>query len=89
MGGAPPRFAALPPTPTRGRSARARWSRAAELATVRRLLRVERLLSLASWRLEDYRRVAAWVGLLRSAAVAPARVGACPCPPRERKMPLS
>jgi len=47
--------------PTRGRSAKARWKEAAELACVRWVLRVERLLALTSWRLEDYRRAAAWV----------------------------
>jgi hypothetical protein len=49
--------------PTRGRSAKARWRAAAELACVRWLLRVERLLALASWRQQDYRRAAAWVSL--------------------------
>jgi hypothetical protein len=37
---------------------------------VRWLLRVERLLAMASWRLEDYRRAAAWVGLPLPGAVA-------------------
>jgi len=50
--------------PTRGRSAKARWKEAAELACVRWLLRVERLLALTSWQLEqDYRRAAEWAGL--------------------------
>jgi hypothetical protein len=41
---------------------------------VRWLLRVERLLALASWRLVDYRRAAEWVGLpLGSGAVPPGR----------------
>lgn len=41
---------------------------------MRWLLRVERLLALASWRLEDYRRAAEWVGLpLGSGAVPPGR----------------
>ena len=57
--------------PTSGRSARARWSRAAELATVRWLLRVERLLALASWRLEDYRRAAEWVSLRLGTGAVP------------------
>ena len=52
---------------TRGRSAKARWKEAAELACVRWLLRVERLLALASWPLQDYRKAAAWVGLRRVA----------------------
>lgn len=60
--------------PTSGRSARARWRAAAELATVRWLLRVERLLALASWRLEDYRRAAEWVSQrLGPGAVPPGR----------------
>jgi hypothetical protein len=59
--------------PTRGRSARARWRTAAELVTVRWLLRVERLLALTSWRL-DYRRAAEWAGLrLPAGAVTPGR----------------
>lgn len=36
---------------------------------MRWLLRVERLLALASWRLEDYRRAAEWVGLPLPGAV--------------------
>jgi hypothetical protein len=41
---------------------------------VRWLLRVERLLALANWRLEDYRRAAVWVSLrLPSGAVTPGR----------------
>lgn len=60
--------------PTSGRSARPRWRTAAELVTVRWLLRVERLLALASWRLEDYRRAADWVSLrLGAGAVPPGR----------------
>ena len=56
--------------PTRGRSAKARWKEAAEQATVRWLLRVERLLALTSWRLEqDYRRAAEWAGLPLPGAV--------------------
>lgn len=34
-------------------------------------LRVERLLALASWRLEDYRRAAEWVGLRLGAGAVP------------------
>lgn len=60
--------------PTRGRSAKARWRTAAQQATVRWLLRVERLLALASWRQVDYRRAAVWVGLRRDGgAVTPGR----------------
>ena len=56
--------------PTRGRSAKARWKAAAELVTVRWLLRVERLLALTSWQLDqDYRRAAEWVGLPVAGAV--------------------
>jgi hypothetical protein len=41
---------------------------------VRWLLRVERLLALTSWRLEDYRRAAAWVGQrLAAESVPPGR----------------
>jgi hypothetical protein len=44
------------------------------MATVRWLLRVERLLALASWRLEDYQRAAVWVGLrLPAGSVPPGR----------------
>ena len=38
---------------------------------MRWLLRVERLLALASWRLEEYRRAAEWVGLRRGAGAVP------------------
>jgi hypothetical protein len=56
--------------PTRGRSARARWKAAAEQVTVRWLLRVERLLAVSSWRVEqDYRRAAVWSGLPLAGAV--------------------
>jgi hypothetical protein len=41
---------------------------------VRWLLRIERLLALASWRHQDYRRAAEWVGLrLPAEAVTPGR----------------
>jgi hypothetical protein len=50
--------------PTRGRSAKARWRAAAEQVCVRWLLRIERLLGLSGWQLEqDYRRAAGWAGL--------------------------
>jgi hypothetical protein len=38
---------------------------------VRWLLRVERLLALAIWRLEEYRRAAEWVGLRLGAGAVP------------------
>ena len=41
---------------------------------MRWLLRVERPLALASWRLDDYRRAAEWVGMrLPDGAVTPGR----------------
>jgi len=60
--------------PTTGRSARAGWKAAAELACVRWLLRVVRLLVLASWQMADYRRAGGMGGLRQVAgAVTPGR----------------